>query len=177
LERNRLRGLKTTIDAGGFYAFEDIEPGSYILEARQDGFAPARHAHVWIQERSELQGETLVLERPLDLSVEVRPPRDAYGGAWTLEVLAVDEQHRYTSVTRSQVPESGVFQREGLARGQYVLLLEDSTGCFLEDEIQLSRLPPFILDAKLIPVRDGSRSVHARSRRAPGSADSTGVQY
>ena len=154
MERNRLRGLRTTIDAGGFYAFEGIEPGSYTLEARQEGFAPARHAHVWIQERTELQGETLVLERPLDLSVEVCPARDAYGAAWTLEVLAVDEQHRYSPVTRSQVPESGVFQSKGLARGQYVLLLEDSAGShFLEEEIRLeSPSAPVVLEAKLIPV-------------------------
>lgn len=156
-ERNLLRGLKTRIDARGFYAFEGVEPGSYTLEAHQEGFAPTRHAHVGIEASTELQGETLVLERPLDLSVEVRPPTDAYGAAWTLDVLAVDEQHRYSPVSRSRVPESGLFQVRGLACGQYVLVLEDSTGShFLEDQIRLEPpSAPFVLEAKLIPVEGG----------------------
>jgi hypothetical protein len=129
-ERLRRLALSASITERGFFHFEGIPPGAYVVTAEQPGFAPARLHPVTVLEKAETElREPLQLERPLTLEVKVVPPVDPLGQPWNLELM---EQSTVPGSLRElakvAVPENGVYRRPGLAPGGYLLLLNDQSG-------------------------------------------------
>lgn len=124
-ERLQSRTLETRSNERGFFLFEGVPPGSYGLEARDEGFAPARLSPVAVHEglQTELL-EPLVLARPVRFEIAVEPAADPYGGAWQA-VLTEQRTSFDPELGRWQgaVSPDGRWSQSGLAPGEYRLTL------------------------------------------------------
>src|SRR5204862_2702863 len=76
----------------GFFQLVDVPPGTYLLEARSPGFAPARVSSVAVVVGSESWLQVpLVLRRPLDLTFTLDPPRDWLDRPWHVTVARASD--------------------------------------------------------------------------------------
>jgi hypothetical protein len=157
MSRARARVTTTRPDARGFFSFDGLDPGGYTLEARQPGFAPAVRAPIRIEPRSETElSDRLVLERPLTLSVEVRPPEDPNGNPWTVQVLGRTRgaAGQTQDVFKQTASREGTLEKQNVAPGTYVAMLFDGEGQpYLWQEFELSASsPPLVLEIRPVPV-------------------------
>jgi hypothetical protein len=157
LGRTRARVAAARPNPRGFFTFDGLAPGLYTLEARQPGFAPGVRGPIRIEPRSETEiPDRIVLERPLTLSVEVRPPRDAQGNPWTVQVYAL-QAGRPTSLKdefTQRTARDGTLDRKGIAPGPYGASLLDSDGnSFLWQDFELSASSStVVLETHLVPL-------------------------
>lgn len=168
--RNAARNEESRPDHRGFFSFNGVAPGIYQLEARASGYAPARLAPIEVQPRTEATvREPIVLERPAELVVQVRPAVDAYGKAWALEVAAMDLARGVIEpLFTTPVDQDGRLRRLAMPVGSYRAVLHDSNGAtFMAQVFDLTPTsPPVLLEPKLVPVRGkvllGDRPLSAR---------------
>lgn len=155
-EQIRRRGLEAAVQRKGFFQFEGLPPGSYVLIARSDGFAEARVAPVTIFEavENELHGP-VVLVRPIELTVYLDPPLAASGEPWTVELKRLDTRARVRySMGSGSASLAGRWSQAGLAEGWYSLDVLDQSGSrWLKKQIEVTAgQPPVYLDLDLVPV-------------------------
>lgn len=79
------RRRQTRPDRQGFFIFAGLATGSYLVEVSQPGFVrtSAGPLPVFEREETELQ-RAIVLERPVDLHIQVSPPTAPDGEPWRL---------------------------------------------------------------------------------------------
>lgn len=128
----RREGLRETaaVSERGFFHFEGIKPGAYVLEAEQKGSAPARLAPVIVEENSETQlREPLVLRPPLTLRANIIPGLGIGGTQWRVELLTGDAASPVVdSLGTARAEVDGRYERRGLAPGTYTLRVTDAQG-------------------------------------------------
>ncbi|HEX2223138.1 MAG TPA: carboxypeptidase-like regulatory domain-containing protein [Thermoanaerobaculia bacterium] len=156
LERRGGLALATGIDKRGFFHFEGVKPGSYILSARQPGYAPAEIFPVSVLEGAESDvRQPLVLQRALTLEVILDPPLDPWNASWVVEL---DKESAVPfsaeSIGQAEPAGEGRFLRKGLAPGDYWVEVKDSRGsAFSSSEITLSPgSPPLEIRLPLVWV-------------------------
>lgn len=106
----------------GFFAFEGLAPGAYVLDGALEKLT-ARKVTVNIIEKTEAElRESLVLEAPGTLVVEVTPAQDPWERPWIL-VLARRSPVAGVVQTERQgrANEKGNWSAEGLPSGDYSL--------------------------------------------------------
>lgn len=157
LPRGRARAESTTIDDRGFFAFDGIAPGLYEIEAKAPGFAATRLPPMEVRERTEASlRHAIVLERPAELVVAVRPPRDVYEKPWAVEVQALQSaRDEVNPLFTTPVDADGRVRRQGIPVGTYRAVLHDSAGApFMERVFDLTPTSaPVELEPQLVPVR------------------------
>lgn len=79
------RRRQTRPDQHGTFIFDGLPSGNYLVEAGQPGFVrtSAGPLPVFEREETELQ-RGIVLERPVDLHIQVSPPAAPDGASWRL---------------------------------------------------------------------------------------------
>ena len=78
--RESLLKVHKGVDARGFFHLTGLLPGSYALTVQQDGYSPAEIENLLLLENAEAELEDpLVLERPLEMVIDVVPPTDPKG--------------------------------------------------------------------------------------------------
>lgn len=122
----------------GFFQLTGVPPGSYSLHVQQMGGAAASLGNVTIYPARETAIKTpLLLQRPLDVTVSIAPPRDALGQPWRVTL------RRRPDLTGNGDPAAeldvvagrdGVVHLPRRARGAYDLQVFDSTGDPLASE-------------------------------------------
>jgi hypothetical protein len=157
MDRARARVTTTRADARGFFAFDGLAPGAYTLEARQPGFATAVRAPIRIEPRAETElPDRLVLERPLTLSVEIRPPLDPADNPWTVQVLTwkAGVPGEMRDVFKQTASRQGTLEKKDVGAGAYVAILFDRDGqAYLRQEFELSvTSPPLVLEIRPVPM-------------------------
>jgi hypothetical protein len=79
--------VERPVSKNGFLQITGLAPGSYALEVRQPGLAPARVANVIISQQAEtFLPEPLLLTQPIALDFEIMPPLDERGEPWRAQV-------------------------------------------------------------------------------------------
>ncbi len=130
--RRAFTGSSASVNDKGFFHFEVVPPGEYVLRAVQEGFVPAQ-AHVTIVEGTESSlKQPLSLSRPLTLEVLVVPPQDGDGKPWSLQLLEFAPDDRTFDIAADlPVAWNGIWKwdRAGGAR-KYRLRLKSSRDDF-----------------------------------------------
>ncbi len=108
----------------GFFQFRGVAPGAYVVLVDAPGYATATLGPLEVSQAQEtLERRPAVLRIPLDLVVEVDPPRDFQGRPWRLSAFRASE-------------ESGDFDRRALYDGNLskegqLVLHDQPPGLFL----------------------------------------------
>lgn len=125
----------TEVGPRGFFHFEGISPGSYVLVASGDGLAAARLEGLDLLHEAEyVLDEPLVLRPPASLELRVDPPVHPYGVPWQATLLAVSGSQSLRTTGRAEVSAAGAARFEGLVPGEYRLEVvgpNDSAFAFL----------------------------------------------
>jgi hypothetical protein len=129
-ERRENLVLTETVDGHGFFQLEGVSPGSYVLTARQSGYAPAEMYPVSVLEGAESEvRQPLVLHRALALEVVLDPPLDPWNGRWVVEVTGkspVPFSARTLGI--AERTDEGRYARKNLSPGDYFVEVRDSKG-------------------------------------------------
>ena len=157
MDRPSARIVKVRPDARGFFVFDGVAAGAYALEARQAEFAPLARAPIQVAKREDTElAPALVLERPVTLTIEVRPPTDGNGAAWDLHLfsLSVGEAMSMEEVFEAKASPEGRLERRGLAPGSYeVMLMDSQDNMFLVEDVEVSPgSQTLVLETKLVAV-------------------------
>jgi hypothetical protein len=123
---------------GGFFQLRGVMPGSYLLQADQPGYAPARAfpIAVWPGAESLVQ-QPLVLRRPVTLELAIAPPVDWVGRPWQVRVLRYSD---FSANLERQPAYAGAASREGRVAvpgqspGRYLVNVRDSLGNSLVED-------------------------------------------
>ncbi|HEY7216043.1 MAG TPA: carboxypeptidase-like regulatory domain-containing protein, partial [Thermoanaerobaculia bacterium] len=149
LELDRI-AVERPVSKDGFLQITGLAPGSYALEVRQPGLAPARVADVRIAPQEEtFLPEPLLLTQPITLEFEITPPLDEWGEPWHAQVIRRAEDSR---------PAPFVYDGSADADGRFTVA-EQSPGWFQVD----------VLDSK------GNR-VHSEPARQLDSSTRQSIQ-
>ncbi len=128
ISRHEKSALEVSPDARGFFHFEGVQPGRYLLSAEQRGYAEARVFPVDVVESSETAlVHDVELMKPLTFDLSLEPPEDPYGEPW--EVTLVDEggdRAIRSVVVSGDRAVGGLWSREGMRPGRYTLRVFDS---------------------------------------------------
>lgn len=157
-ERMSQTALATWPTERGFFQFQGVPAGEYVVSARLEGFAPAESdpLTVLIAGESELR-EPVVLYPPLSLEVHLHPPLDPYGQPWQVELLEGDVHPpvmRLESRGGGPADLHGFWRLDGLPAASYLLTVKDFAGSALRNEtIEVTPgLPPLELALDVIAL-------------------------
>jgi hypothetical protein len=131
-KKERLQGLvfEAPINDRGFFQIDGAPAGAYVLEARQEPFAPAVATVRVLPGRStEVANPPLVLEPPRTLEVFIEPVADPAGEPWTVELLRLDRDSSVVAtVANAPAGPEGSWNKAGLSPGRYLLQVRRSAG-------------------------------------------------
>ena len=87
-ERRRIQTRETTANHRGFFQFTGLEAGHYVLAARKEpGYSPIKIPSIEVVESVEvLLDETILLERRVELTLQVDPPLDPDENPWEVRL-------------------------------------------------------------------------------------------
>jgi hypothetical protein len=117
-------------NARGFFQFAGLHHGTYAVVATRGGWSEARSAPVRVAEAREYAvPSTLRLEPLARLDVAVTPPLTRSGTAWVVELERIgSDPSLLTPVAEGSAAPSGLWTREGVAAGRYVVAIRDPKG-------------------------------------------------
>ncbi len=120
------------LDVQGFFHFEGVAPGAYTLRAEHPGFAPAQLHPLLVAPGAESAlREPLVLERPIELEIQLTPPMDPRGRAWRLLVVRGSDWSAGADgrpVHDGDAPASGLVRLPGQRPGLFAVHVADQAG-------------------------------------------------
>ena len=130
----RLRGteLEQPVNKEGFFQLEGIAPGTYQVEVRQPGYAPARAFPIEVWERSETTvKQPLLLRRPLTLDLSISPPLDWLDRPWKVSLQRRSDFSAGVepeSLRESEADRQGRLRIPGQTPGRFRIDVADSQG-------------------------------------------------
>ena len=139
--RREQRRLKGEVLEGGFFRFEGVRPGDYVVEAVQAGLGEARLFPVTVMENAETEvQQALVLQPPLDLEIVLQPPLDPHDRPWRWQLHEESEgPFRSRQVAQGVASEDGFANPKDLRPGEHTVTVEDVDGHrFALEQIPLS---------------------------------------
>ncbi len=125
--RSELLAWQTEVYERGFFQFDGMPPGRYLLTVTQPPFGEATaEVEVFANVEAELS-TPLVLAKPAALLAEIHPPLDPWGDPWRAVLYRSDRRRgRGERVRAEAVPADGYLKLEGLSRGTYLLHIVSS---------------------------------------------------
>lgn len=123
--------VERSVGKDGFFQLAGLPPGTYALEVRQPGHAPARVAPLRVQPLAETFLEKpLVLAPLLELSVEISPALDWLGRPWRGQVtrLETGSGNPHPIVFEGAAAEDGRLEVPGQSPGRFRIQVLDSLG-------------------------------------------------
>lgn len=122
--------VERPVSKDGFLQFTGLAAGSYSLEVRQPGLAPAHLTDVRVAPRAEtFLPQPLLLTRPIALDFEVIPPRDERGEAWRAQVTRRAEDSRPAPIVfEGPADLEGRFTVADQSAGWFQVVVLDSRG-------------------------------------------------
>lgn len=129
-ETARVFSAEAQADERGFFHFTGISPGTYVLTASLEGFAPAKFFPLRVLENRESQlQDILVLHPPMTVEVRVVPETDLQQRPWNVKVFDLGETPGAMElVTMGTAGEGGNWRATELSAGRFLFQLEDSAG-------------------------------------------------
>ena len=131
-DRLRRALVEQPVGRDGFFQLEAIPLGSYWLEVRQPGYAPAHAFPLEVWDRSETSlKQPIVLKRPVAIELSLAPPLDWLGHPWMVSVerrsdlsAGVEDEPAF----RGPASREGVVRIAGQAPGHFTVEVSDSLG-------------------------------------------------
>jgi hypothetical protein len=122
--------VERPVSKDGFLQFTGLAPGSYSLEVRQPGLAPARVAGVIVTPQAETFLPTpLLLTRPIALDFEIVPPLDERGEPWRAQATRRAEASQPDPIVfDGRAAEDGRFTVPEQSPGWFRVAVLDSRG-------------------------------------------------
>ncbi len=161
--------LTTTTDLRGFFQLKGVSPGSYVLGAEKESFAPAWLAPIRVDPGLESRlKEPLRLGRPLTLRVQLEPALDPFGRRWRAQLASIAGESRRTTQLEPSVDEEGRLAIPGLAPDVYRLRILDADGSHWESQ----RLD-LAADTDLLTVHLPLLAVHGTLHRGEDPVSAT----
>lgn len=133
-ERIRTTALTAQPTERGFFQVTGVPPGELAVTARLEGFVAARGSATVFADRETELPEPITLHRPLAFEVRLQPPLDPYGHPWRIELLEPVSLQSYRPAAMGQAEASGVWSKEGLDPGPYLLFVKDFAGSYWSRE-------------------------------------------
>ncbi len=122
-QRAQSMRIETKLAERGFFQLAGVPPGSYTLEARQPGLAPALRQGLAVLDGEELEVHpVLTLSPRISLTVTVNPPMDLGERPWRLQLMS---RAREGQVHRGVVDSGGMYSFQSLEPGAYFLFVGD----------------------------------------------------
>lgn len=148
-ERKRLESLRfeAPINPRGFFQIESVPAGAYLLEARQERFAPAVvSVRVVPGETTEISHPPLLLDVPKRVEVFIDPPVDPAGHAWLLKLQRLDRDSSVIeSFAEGAAALDGAWRQSGVPPGRYLLRISSGGQVWWANPVQV--------DEDLAPVQ------------------------
>jgi hypothetical protein len=128
--------LRAPASERGFFDFSGVAPGSYVLVATHEGFAPARMDPIVVREGVELELPPLILQPPVSLTLRVEPPTDPFRKPWQVQLgrrtgTAIGSLE---TATEGPVDPEGLLRASGLEPGGHRLEVRTSQGAVFHSE-------------------------------------------
>ena len=157
----RVRGADlvqtVSINDRGFFEFDAVPPGEYLVEANAEPFAPARvTVRVTHGTVTEVVNPPLTLTEPLMLRAYIDPPLDPWGEPWRLELARLDRASSvFEKEPATRAEQDGSWVGRGLRPGRvWVNVLASRGNPFWTREIELEpSSPPLEIDIPFVKVR------------------------
>jgi hypothetical protein len=125
-EQRRTLTVPTKPNERGFFHFDGVAPGRYVVRARLRGATEARVAVSVLPDREAELVEPLVLDRPSSLGVTLRPPLAPDGKPWRVQLARVFESGTTDEIATAPASREGRWIRPALPRGDYqVVVMSD----------------------------------------------------
>ena len=127
-------------DERGFFHFEGLDAGSYVLTASQPGFAEETYFPLTVPLDAEVEiQDPIVLEPPLTLSVVLSPPVAPGGDPWRIGLYRkVPVSGLLEQVEAGEADLAGNFESSGLVKGGYAIEVRTPEGAaFAWHEVDL----------------------------------------
>lgn len=158
-------GVSTVINQFGYFQFDGVAPGSYVILATQMGFEGQAAIELAQQQVLELR-EPLVMLRPLQIGLAIDPPTDPIGGRWTVVLMGVRNGNLET-ISEGLAAEDGAWLSQGVTAGQYTVQVRSGTNSLAWKTLEVSRdIHDFEIELQFI-VADGKVEI----RDEPFAAD------
>jgi len=122
-----LRRWHGSSDERGFFQIHGLAPGTYRLEASADGRVPRVLDAVDLEEAAETVVGTIALTPPIQVKVQLDPPRHPAGEAWTVSMRPVRASPHQRPLTVA-ANESGIAVISGLHPSEYYLQVSSQDG-------------------------------------------------
>jgi len=145
------RSLTTSIDERGFFDFGTVPPGSYVIEARAEPYAPASGpVQVVAGQPTQIANPPLVLDYPETLEVLLDPPVDPDGQPWRVALFRVIESGAGPAqiggaVAAGPAEVGGWWEHRGLERGHYRLEVLSGKRPWYRRAVEVDDDPPPVL--------------------------------
>lgn len=120
--------LSTTANDRGFFQFEAVPPGKYVVFASAPGLSPVQDTVIIVEGAEAALKNPLILSKPETLEVFLTPPQDPSGRPW--RVLLYGERADHVDVAAdSDAALDGLWRTTDLTGGQsYLVNVKTSSG-------------------------------------------------
>lgn len=139
--RFRERVMRGEVMPDGFFQVVGVPSGTYELKASNPGFIIASRSPIQAEagKWTELE-DPVVLESPLQLTVELMPNAELSGRPWSIELYSVDGSGRERLLADGKTDEGGFWESPPTAAGKYrVRVLDSEQNALMGREIELDR--------------------------------------
>ncbi len=125
-----LRLRQTNANAYGFFHFEDVAQGAYVLQVAAPGYLEAIVPGIEVFDGFEAElSRPVTLDRPAALTLQLNPAQTADGDHWNVDLVPLrhgsDPTH---DAIRGQADLSGLVHLMGLTPGPHLLALSEPGG-------------------------------------------------
>jgi len=103
------------INDRGFFHFDGLAPGRYVVYARQQGFVEAQGTAVVVEGAEASLKSPLLLTRPRKLEITLSPPLDPEGKPWRVQLFRSAETHSPGPMSPSSADREGRWVLDGLS--------------------------------------------------------------
>lgn len=121
---------ESLLDERGFFQLRGIDPGAYTLTIEKQGYAPTVISGMTLYRGSESRlKQTIVLHRPLEITLRITPPLDPSRKPWQYSVLRASEltgSYETTSGSEGSADSGGLVHMPGQTPGHYRFAISDS---------------------------------------------------
>lgn len=122
-------GSVAKLNDQGFFLFENLRPGAYVLVAHQPGLAVHDRVNVLLEDNRETSLRApILLTHPTRILVEIDPAIGVEEEPWQIRVYRQEAAGTSLDSIASGVTEEGSWQDSSLLAGTYFVSVRDSQG-------------------------------------------------
>jgi hypothetical protein len=140
----------------GFFQFDAVPFGDYVITAEKDHFGESRGTvRVLSGKVTEISDPPLILQSPQTLQVFLDPPTLPDGERWTARLLRLDTSGNAIGVVQeADVPAGGIWEVDEVPVGDYFLLVGSPSGEQWFDQLLKVEpgIPPIFVTVPIVEI-------------------------